>query len=358
MKCFGSNRCATATLWSCACASTRLGRLCFVCLLVCVHAAHQAQIFHCNTYQAGGTVYFHGVWRVSGILAVSRAIGDRLFKPFVTATPEIQRVALSSEDSFLILASDGIWDVISSEEAGRVVVSVPPIVGSRASSINDRKGERGAYAQSAAARLVRLALDRGSMDNVTALVIDVREPRERLNELRAMTAHTDGATGATAIAGTAAARAVAADAFDAAQASDIAAVAAQITEAIVQERAAALHFVEESTSTEAYIVQGVGGTTDARSTLYVASEIDCGTASPINGHGDDDAALMVDRGRVKDEGGAVAGRSKPLSPVLLEEAVVDVSTAGLRSRRAPGGTSGADVVAVRSPRGCIAGATN
>ena len=58
----------------------------------------------------GGSVLFWGVWRVEGVLAVSRAIGDRLLKPFVIATPEIQTwIRKEKTDRYLLLASDGVW---------------------------------------------------------------------------------------------------------------------------------------------------------------------------------------------------------------------------------------------------------
>lgn len=63
----------------------------------------------------GGVVIWAGTWRVGGVLAVSRAFGDRPLKKFVIATPEVRQESVSSEDEFLILASDGVWDVVSNK---------------------------------------------------------------------------------------------------------------------------------------------------------------------------------------------------------------------------------------------------
>ncbi|KAG7187977.1 hypothetical protein KM043_013933 [Ampulex compressa] len=71
---------------------------------------------------AGGWVEFN---RVNGQLALSRALGDFMFKrneskpaeeQIVTALPEIQRFNITEEWEFVILACDGIWDVMTSEE--------------------------------------------------------------------------------------------------------------------------------------------------------------------------------------------------------------------------------------------------
>lgn len=53
----------------------------------------------------------HGVWRV-GSLAVSRGIGDRHLKQWVTAEPETKILPMESDLEFLILASDGLWDKV------------------------------------------------------------------------------------------------------------------------------------------------------------------------------------------------------------------------------------------------------
>ncbi|KAM4105743.1 hypothetical protein ACB094_04G015300 [Castanea mollissima] len=64
--------------------------------------------------QAGGFIIWAGTWRVGGVLAVSRAFGDKLLKPYVVAEPEIQEEEIDGVD-FIIIASDGLWNVISNK---------------------------------------------------------------------------------------------------------------------------------------------------------------------------------------------------------------------------------------------------
>ncbi|CBN74456.1 conserved unknown protein [Ectocarpus siliculosus] len=72
--------------------------------------------------------------RVAGSLAVTRAIGDAYLKravfsfspykegvPYITAEPEVTVVELTSKDRFLVLASDGVWEQVSNEEAVQCV---------------------------------------------------------------------------------------------------------------------------------------------------------------------------------------------------------------------------------------------
>ncbi|CAN1784740.1 Probable protein phosphatase 2C 42 [Linum perenne] len=90
----------------------------------------------------------HGVWRVKGIIQVSRSIGDVYMKharfnrepisakfrlpepmnmPIMSASPTILTHPLHPSDSFLIFASDGLWEHLSNEEAVEIVQSHPHV---------------------------------------------------------------------------------------------------------------------------------------------------------------------------------------------------------------------------------------
>ncbi|KAE8654638.1 Protein phosphatase 2C 77 [Hibiscus syriacus] len=75
---------------------------------------------HARIEAAGGKVIQWNGSRVFGVLAMSRSIGDRYLKPWIIPDPEVMCVPRAKEDECLILASDGLWDVMSSEEACEV----------------------------------------------------------------------------------------------------------------------------------------------------------------------------------------------------------------------------------------------
>jgi len=119
----------------------------------------------------GGRVYknrvLHPIAPIFSI-AVSRAIGDRPFKnPEMTlhkktgliATPDIREYEITSEDEFAILACDGLWDVISHQDAVDFVHV----------NIKNTKDP-----QKTTENLVQEALRRGSSDNITALVVIIK----------------------------------------------------------------------------------------------------------------------------------------------------------------------------------------
>jgi protein phosphatase 1L len=70
----------------------------------------------------GANIIMIGVWRVEGMLALSRAFGDKHLKHFVTAEPDIFSREITEDDLVLIIATDGLWDVLSSQEAVDIVL--------------------------------------------------------------------------------------------------------------------------------------------------------------------------------------------------------------------------------------------
>eukprot|EP00775_Hariotina_reticulata_P010461 gene10461-10619_t len=66
---------------------------------------------------AGGRVFFNGGLRVMGMLATTRAIGDHDLRPYgVVPTPDVLKYERTGSEEYLVLASDGLWDVMSNEE--------------------------------------------------------------------------------------------------------------------------------------------------------------------------------------------------------------------------------------------------
>ncbi|GJX70288.1 kinase and PP2C-like domain-containing protein [Tanacetum coccineum] len=106
----------------------------------------------------GGQVKWQlDTWRVGpAALQVTRSIGDDDLKPGVTAEPEVTETILSDDDEYLVMASDGLWDVVSSVE----VVSI----------IKDTVKEPGMCSK----RLATEAAERGSGDNITVIVVFLR----------------------------------------------------------------------------------------------------------------------------------------------------------------------------------------
>ena len=56
--------------------------------------------------------------RVSGSLAVTRALGDlELKSQGVSNIPDIEEIEINNKTNFLIVASDGLWDVCEDQKA-------------------------------------------------------------------------------------------------------------------------------------------------------------------------------------------------------------------------------------------------
>lgn len=109
----------------------------------------------------GHVMAFFGVWRVAGVLAVSRAIGDRPLKPSVSAEPDIRHIKLDSSVDFILLACDGLWDVMDASSAAAFVRECRS-----AFDGTDVRGPGGI-----AGVLAKRALSLGSLDNITIIII-------------------------------------------------------------------------------------------------------------------------------------------------------------------------------------------
>ena len=92
--------------------------------------------------------------RVNGMIGITRALGDHCMKQWIISTPHVQAIELTSTDDFLVLACDGVWDVVKDEEAIAFL---------------REKGEQNASYLAKA--LAVEALKRGSQDNISVIVV-------------------------------------------------------------------------------------------------------------------------------------------------------------------------------------------
>ncbi|KAG7098510.1 hypothetical protein E1B28_000454 [Marasmius oreades] len=90
--------------------------------------------------------------RVNGVLAVTRSLGDSSMKEFVVGAPYTTETELCDDDEFLILACDGLWDVISDQGAVDLIRDIED-------------------AQAASQKLLKYALSHHTTDNVTVIVV-------------------------------------------------------------------------------------------------------------------------------------------------------------------------------------------
>lgn len=98
-------------------------------------------------------------------MLLSCLTGDHFLKPYVISKPEVVVTERTDLDEFLILASDGLWDVVSNEMACDVVRRC-------LAGRSLRRSGKGSAAE-AAAVLARLAVGRGSKDNISVVVIEL-----------------------------------------------------------------------------------------------------------------------------------------------------------------------------------------
>ncbi|KAG6665819.1 protein phosphatase 2C 37-like [Carya illinoinensis] len=131
---------------------------------------------------AGGRVIYWDGPRVLGVLAMSRAIGDDYLKPYVISKPEVTITDRREDDDCLILASDGLWDVVSNQTACGIArmclraqkPPTPPGSPRSEEEVGVASGTQDKACSDASILLTKLALARHSTDNVSVVVVDLK----------------------------------------------------------------------------------------------------------------------------------------------------------------------------------------
>ena len=96
--------------------------------------------------------------RVGGSLAVTRALGDHCLKnDGVSAEPHYVQHEVKAQDRYLLLASDGVWDVMTDADAQQITLE------------NQHQS-----CQAIAQLVLSTALSRGTRDNLSCLVVKIR----------------------------------------------------------------------------------------------------------------------------------------------------------------------------------------
>lgn len=102
-----------------------------------------------------------GEWRIQD-LSVSRAFGDLDAEKYVSHLPDIYHYQLENSDKFMVLACDGLWDVMSNQDVINFILNFcydETLVNRKNKDVN------------IARLLAEQAIKSGSGDNVTILVV-------------------------------------------------------------------------------------------------------------------------------------------------------------------------------------------
>ena len=119
-----------------------------------------------------------GTARVNGTLSVSRAIGDAKDKKYIIGEADVTTHAQVGNEEYLVIACDGIWDVVDGDEMTECVT---------------KHFLSGGKKQTLAKAICDFARDEGSSDNLTAIVVFFSSfvPPQKVEE-KSVKEETDG----------------------------------------------------------------------------------------------------------------------------------------------------------------------
>lgn len=132
------------------------------CLLVTNNSAYKISYDHTcideseikRVISAGGKIFEE---RVDGIIAISRTIGDHELKgKGLISDPYLYKHGIGENDKYVIIASDGVWDVINESDIYKVC--------------KDKKEP-----EMIAKKILQDSIDNGTTDNVSCIVISINK---------------------------------------------------------------------------------------------------------------------------------------------------------------------------------------
>ncbi|AGC02059.1 Serine/Threonine protein phosphatase [Acanthamoeba polyphaga moumouvirus] len=113
----------------------------------------------------------HGDWRI-GDLSVSRSFGDLDNTPHVTHLPDVYNKVLEYGDEFIVLACDGVWDVLQNHEVVNFIKDHQENNNIQFYNIPGKyPNDEVANNKNIARKLASYAIAKGSGDNVSVIII-------------------------------------------------------------------------------------------------------------------------------------------------------------------------------------------
>lgn len=92
--------------------------------------------------------------KVGGVLAITRSFGDRQLKKWIISEPFTKETIIQEQDTHLIIACDGLWDVVTDDEVAALI-----------------KENKDKTPQELSDLLVKTALEKGTTDNLSIIVV-------------------------------------------------------------------------------------------------------------------------------------------------------------------------------------------
>ena len=119
---------------------------------ICMSVEHKAtNPEEIKRIESNGGIIMNG--RVSGTIAITRALGDHYMKQWIISTPYCQEYECNSKDKYVVIACDGLWDTVDAHTVKDVLLK------------DDLDFDNSAKS------LVQLAIAKDSSDNISVIVI-------------------------------------------------------------------------------------------------------------------------------------------------------------------------------------------